>query len=59
MIPQLRRIEAAGAASEKRSPSIATIEDAPRSSAAGLHDDGTAQLARLALADTDNLDDVA
>ena len=59
VVPQLRRIEAAGASSEKRLPSIATIEDAPRSSTAGLDDDGATQLARLALADTDSLDDVA
>ena len=59
VVPQLRRIERAGAASEKRLPPITTIEDAPRRSSAGLDDDGAPRIARLAPADADNLDDVA
>jgi DNA recombination protein RmuC len=59
VVPQLRRIEAAGASSERRLPSIATIEDAPRRSAAGLDDDGAARLARLSPADANDLGDVA
>ena len=59
VVPQLRRTEAAGASSEKRLPSITTIEDAPRRSAAGLADDDAPRIAQLAPADADNLDDVA
>ncbi len=59
VVPQLRLIETAGAASEKRLPSITTIEDAPRRSSAGLDDDDAPRIARLAPADTDDLDDVA
>jgi DNA recombination protein RmuC len=59
VVPQLRRIEAAGASSEKRLPSITTIEDAARPSAVDLDDGDALPLARLVHVDADDVDDVA
>ena len=59
VVPQLRRIEAAGAASEKLPPSVATIDEAPRRPAADLDDGAAARLPRLAPVDKDEVDDVA
>jgi hypothetical protein len=63
VVPQLRRIEAAGADSDKPLTAITVIEDAPRRSLADLDDGGAPRLPRLvallALVDTDEVDDVA
>jgi DNA recombination protein RmuC len=58
VVPQLRRIEAAGASSDKRLPAIATVDEAPRRSSADL-DDGDAPLPRLTAVDVDDVEDVA
>ena len=57
--PQLRRIEAAGADSDKRLPRITVIEDAPRRSLADLDGGGATRVPRLAPVDADEVGDVA
>jgi DNA recombination protein RmuC len=59
VVPQLRRIEAAGASSEKRWLAIATVEEAPRRTASELDDGEACLTARLAAVDSDGVDDVA
>jgi DNA recombination protein RmuC len=59
VVPQLRRIEAAGASSDKRLPSIAAVEETPRRSSADLDDGDARPLPRLTAVDADDVDDVA
>jgi DNA anti-recombination protein RmuC len=59
VVPRMRRIEAAGAESDKQLAPITVIEDAPRRSLADLDDRAEARLPRLAPVDTDEVDDVA
>jgi DNA recombination protein RmuC len=59
VVPQLRRIEDAGASSDRPLPALDAVEDTPRVLTAGLEQQVRAEVPRLVASESDPFDEVA